>query len=277
MSGILEPIRTESVDFDVFESFEHSSSEVASHQPAQEALVSALLVGGENHDQQIENLVRLESKSQGVGLPQEEQSKYSYVRFLKPAIDKVTAGVLLLLLSPLFLPIAAMVKLTSRGPVFFVQERTGYLGRRFKLYKFRTMVQNAEELKKDLMAQNIFGKDSPDFKLKKDPRITRIGSFLRKTSLDELPNLINVIKGDMSLIGPRPTSFKATTYRKRHLSRLATTPGLTGLWQVSGRADIDFDDRSELDVQYIRDISLSNDVSICFKTLGVVFSRRGAY
>lgn len=277
MSISTEPIRASASQYKVLDDVESKIVDPSDRLSKQEPLVSALLVGGECPEKQIENLVRLESASQGVDLPREDRPRYSYVRFLKPMLDRSTATVLLLILMPLFLPIAAAVKLTSRGSVFFIQERTGYLGRRFKLFKFRTMVQNAEELKKDLMAENIFGKDSPDFKLKKDPRITRVGAFLRKTSLDELPNLINVIRGDMSLIGPRPTSFKATTYRKNHLPRLATTPGLTGLWQVSGRADINFDDRSQLDVEYIKSISLLNDISICYKTLEVVVSRRGAY
>ena len=240
-------------------------------------LVSSLLSGAGDLGAQLEQLVRDESALQGIQLAKETQSRLSYARFVKPLLDRLIAGSALVFLFPLFILIALAVKLASRGPVLFVQQRTGYLGRRFALYKFRTMVENAEELKKDLLTDNIFSEDSPDFKLKKDPRITPIGLFLRKTSLDELPNLVNVFLGDMSLVGPRPTSFKATTYRKKHLSRLAATPGLTGLWQVSGRADVDFDERSELDAHYTRNMSFSTDLHIFCKTFTVVFSHRGAY
>ena len=249
------------------------SGETANEDP----IVSSLLTGTKDIGGQIEALVRHESALQGVSIDRETAPRFSYVRFVKPVIDRVVAAIALIFLLPVFVSIALAIKLTSRGPVFFVQRRTGYLGRRFSLYKFRTMVQNAEDLKKDLMAENIFGEDSPDFKLKDDPRITRIGSFLRKSSLDELPNLINVLLGDMSLVGPRPTSFKATTYRKSHLPRLAATPGLTGLWQVSGRADVDFDERSDLDAHYIRIMSFQTDLHIFCKTVSVVFKRRGAY
>ena len=240
-------------------------------------IVSSLLTGKYPLEADIEQLVRAECAERGVQLPLETAGATSYVRFWKPLKDRVLALGALIFLLPAFIPIALAIKLTSRGPVFFVQERTGYLGRRFNLFKFRTMVENAEALKQDLMAENIFADGSPDFKLKKDPRVTRVGAFLRKTSLDELPNLINIIRGDMSIVGPRPTSFKATTYRKHHLPRLATTPGLTGLWQVSGRADVDFDDRSKLDTQYIQDVTLRGDVHIIWKTVTAIFNRKGAY
>ena len=240
-------------------------------------IVSSLLSGTKNLGKELEDLVRDESALQGIALPRESNRTLSYARFTKPLLDKLFAALALLFFLPVFLLVAIAIKATSQGPIFFVQQRTGYLGRRFALYKFRTMVVNAEELKKELMDRNIFDEGSPDFKLKNDPRITRIGAFLRKTSIDELPNLINVLRGDMSLVGPRPTSFKATTYRKSHLPRLAATPGLTGLWQVSGRADVDFDERSELDTHYIRNLSFKTDLHISCKTIGVVFYRRGAY
>ena len=243
----------------------------------EDPLVASLLSGAGDIGDELKQLVRDESALQGIQLASETRSRFSYARLAKPFLDRLIALATLLFLLPMFLLIALAIKLTSRGPIFFVQQRTGYLGERFALYKFRTMVENAEELKKDLLSENIFGDGSPDFKLKQDPRVTRIGLFLRKTSLDELPNLINVLLGDMSLVGPRPTSFKATTYRKTHLSRLAATPGLTGLWQVSGRADIDFDERSEMDAHYIRNMSFSTDVHIFCKTFTVVFSHRGAY
>lgn len=272
-----EPLRAEAVDYSLSEEALDVRQEVADSVQIDDPLVSSLLTGAADVEKEIELLVRKECALQDVRLPKESGRWYSYARFLKPALDRFAAAILLVILMPVFIPVAIAVKLTSEGPVFFVQKRTGYLGRRFSLIKFRTMVQNAEELKKELMAHNIFGSDSPDFKLKKDPRITPIGTFLRKTSLDELPNLINVLRGDMSLIGPRPTSFKATTYRKKHLPRLATTPGLTGLWQVSGRADVDFDERADLDVEYIQNVSFQSDVHITCKTISVVFTSRGAY
>lgn len=195
----------------------------------------------------------------------------------KRFIDAAIASTVLLFLAPLMLIIAAAVKLTSKGPVFYAQDRTGYLGRRFKMYKFRTMVTNADQLKAQLAHLNHQGKDSPDFKVRKDPRITSVGRFLRKYSLDELPQFYNVIKGDMRLVGPRPTSFSADTYNDDHLVRLAAPPGLTGIWQISGRSDIDFDQRVVLDYQYIRRQSALQDVKILFKTPLVVLKGDGAY
>lgn len=240
-------------------------------------LVSVLLNGQKDTNEEIEKLVRAECSRQNVDIPKDSTSRLSYVRFWKPVFDRVLALLSLVLFFPLCLPIAVAIKLSSPGPIFFVQQRTGYLGRRFSLIKFRTMVHNAEELKGSLISENVFSEDSPDFKLKKDPRVTAVGAFLRKTSLDELPNLINVLRGDMSLIGPRPTSFKPTTYRQNHLPRLAAMPGLTGLWQVSGRADVDFDDRTLLDVQYINDISIWEDSRILWETVAVILRQKGAY
>ncbi len=143
------------------------------------------------------------------------------------------------------------------------------------MFKFRTMVQNAEELKKELAHLNQL--NWPDFKAADDPRITRVGAFLRKTSLDELPQLLNVIRGDMSLVGPRPTSFHANTYDLWHTERLEVVPGITGIWQVSGRSDVDFDERVRLDREYIRRQSIMLDLKILFLTISAVVLRRGAY
>lgn len=167
-------------------------------------------------------------------------------------VDAAGALILLLLLAPVLLAIALLIKWHSPGPVFFVQQRTGYRGRRFGMIKFRTMVANAEALKESLRHLNKHGANSVDFKIDNDPRVTPIGRWLRQTSLDELPNLINVVLGDMRLVGPRPTSFNASRYHRHHLGRLSTYPGMTGLWQISGRSDVDFDDRVTLDMQYIR-------------------------
>src|ERR1044071_5601927 len=153
---------------------------------------------------------------------------------------------LVLLTLPLWLPIngiiALIIQVTSPGaPVMFKQLRTGKGGRRFNMYKFRTMIPNAEELKSKYAHLNEL--QWPDFKITNDPRITRVGKILRKTSLDELPQILNVVQGDMSLVGPRPTSFSAKTYDLWHTERLDVTPGLTGLWQVIGRASTEFDER----------------------------------
>lgn len=186
------------------------------------------------------------------------------------------ALVLLALLSPLLLALALAVKLNSPGPVLFIQQRTGYRGRCFGMYKFRTMVANAEALKESVRHLNKHGADAIDFKIDKDPRVTPLGHWLRRSSLDELPNLFNVVVGDMRLVGPRPTSFNAYRYEDQHLSRLSIYPGMTGLWQISGRSDIDFDQRVALDLRYIAEQSLWLDVKILLLTPFKVFSGHGA-
>lgn len=195
----------------------------------------------------------------------------------KQYFDASIALILLLGLSPLMILIALAIKLESRGPVFFVQYRTGYLGRRFKMYKFRTMVENADQLKSQLNHLNHHEKQSPDFKIKDDPRITSIGKILRKLSLDELPQFLNVVIGDMRLVGPRPTSFSADTYEPGQLSRLAVYPGLTGLWQISGRSNISFDDRVALDCKYILEQSPMLDLKILLQTPVAIIQGDGAY
>lgn len=195
----------------------------------------------------------------------------------KRLIDATIATLIVAFFAPLMMFIAIAIKLTSKGPVFFAQDRTGYMGRRFKMYKFRTMVQNAEELKAAMGHLNHHAQQSPDFKVKNDPRITPVGLFLRKYSLDELPQFYNVIKGDMRLVGPRPTSFGVERYEQHHLSRLASPPGLTGIWQISGRSNIDFDGRVELDRDYIRKQSPVQDIKILIKTPMAVLKGDGAY
>ena len=179
------------------------------------------------------------------------------------------------LLLPLFAIVALLIRFDSPGaPVWFVQKRTGKNGERFNMCKFRTMVPNAEAMKKELMHLNEL--QWPDFKITNDPRITRIGKFLRKSSLDELPQLLNVLNGSMSLVGPRPTSFSADTYSPEHLRRLEVVPGLTGLWQIIGRASMEFDERVELDVNYIERRGLLLDIMILVKTVTAVLEQRGA-
>jgi len=157
----------------------------------------------------------------------------------------------------------------------FKQLRTGKGGRRFNMYKFRTMVPNAEELKSKYAHLNEL--QWPDFKITNDPRITSVGRFLRNTSLDEMPQLFNVLIGDMSLVGPRPTSFGAETYKLWHTERLDVPPGLTGLWQIIGRAQVEFDDRLRLDIAYIEHRCLWLDINILMRTALAVFSQKGAH
>jgi lipopolysaccharide/colanic/teichoic acid biosynthesis glycosyltransferase len=198
-----------------------------------------------------------------------------YFLVIKPTLDRVLAGILLIALAPFLLIVALAIKLQDGGPVFFVQSRTGYLGQRFPLLKFRTMVPDAEQAKASLAHLNLH-RGSPDFKAANDPRITPVGRMLRSWSLDELPNLVNVLRGELSLVGPRPTSFDVSTYASRHLTRLAVRPGITGLWQVSGRALIGFDRRCELDEAYIRQASLWTDLVLLARTAGAVLRRQGA-
>jgi lipopolysaccharide/colanic/teichoic acid biosynthesis glycosyltransferase len=180
------------------------------------------------------------------------------------------------ILLPVFLLIALLIKIESpNGPTIFAQDRTGKHGKRFKMYKFRSMVPNAEELKKELAYLNEL--KWPDFKITNDPRVTRVGNILRKTSLDELPQLLNVLKGDMSLVGPRPTSFTADTYDLWQTARLDVVPGITGLWQIIGRGETEFHERLRLDIAYIKHRSLWLDIQILFRTVWVVVSQRGAY
>ncbi|MCA9969286.1 MAG: sugar transferase [Anaerolineales bacterium] len=177
---------------------------------------------------------------------------------------------------PLFALCALLIKLESPGgPVMFKQKRTGKGGHPFDIYKFRTMVPNAEELKKELAHLNEL--QWPDFKITHDPRITRMGRFLRKTSLDELPQLLNVLRGEMSLVGPRPTSFSPETYDLWHTERLDVMPGITGLWQIMGRGAMEFDDRVRLDVAYIERRCLWLDVQILLRTFTAVLQQRGAH
>jgi lipopolysaccharide/colanic/teichoic acid biosynthesis glycosyltransferase len=177
--------------------------------------------------------------------------------------------------SALMILVAIAIKITSPGgPVVFTQWRTGKNGTRFPMYKFRTMLPNAEELKKTYAHLNEL--QWPDFKITNDPRITSVGKILRKTSLDELPQLFNVLRGEMSLVGPRPTSFGADTYKLWHTERLDVLPGVTGLWQIVGRGAIEFDDRLRMDIAYIDRRGFWLDIVILFKTISAVFKQRGA-
>ncbi len=193
---------------------------------------------------------------------------------LKRIFDIVVVLAVLPLVIPVALICALAVRLDSPGPVIMRQSRTGQHGHRFKMYKFRTMVANAEELKASLAHLNIL--PPPDFKIPNDPRITRVGRFLRKSSLDELPQLLNVLVGDMSLVGPRPTSFAASTYRLWHMERLEVRPGITGIWQVRARGTSTFDERLRMDIEYIDHMSLLLDLQIILLTIGSLVRRTGA-
>jgi lipopolysaccharide/colanic/teichoic acid biosynthesis glycosyltransferase len=192
----------------------------------------------------------------------------------KRALDLTLCALALPVVLPVGLLCALAIRLESPGPMLFAQQRTGQHGVRFPMFKFRTMVQNAEELKASLQHLNIL--PPPDFKIPNDPRITRIGGFLRKTSLDELPQILNVIRGEMSIVGPRPTSFAASTYDLWHSERLEVVPGITGLWQIKGRGTMTFDERLRLDIEYIERRSTMLDLRLIAETALPVFKGSGA-
>ncbi|WUS95537.1 sugar transferase [Streptomyces sp. NBC_00708] len=195
---------------------------------------------------------------------------------LKAAVDRAGAACGLIALSPLLLLIAAAVRLTSKGPVFHRQIRQGRHNHPFVMWKFRTMVVDAEQRKARLAAANE--NDGPMFKMRRDPRVTRLGRLLRRSSLDELPQLINVLLGDMSLVGPRPPlPDEVSRYDERELRRLAVKPGLTGLWQVSGRSDLSWQETVSLDLWYVDNWSVATDMGLMARTLRAVTDGRGAY
>ena len=210
-----------------------------------------------------------------LGFESEATRGFSFYEAIKRLIDITCSFVGILVLSPLFIIIAIIIKFTSKGPVFFSQKRVGRNGKEFDMYKFRSMVVNAEELKEKLAAQNEMS--GPMFKMKDDPRVTKVGKFIRKTSIDELPQLWNVLKGNMSLVGPRPSlpkevaQFEDWMYR-----RLDVKPGLTCYWQVSGRNNIDFEDWMKLDIKYVDERNLWIDIKLIFKTVGVLFGDKNA-
>lgn len=194
----------------------------------------------------------------------------------KRALDLIVAPPVLLILSPLMLVLGLAVKLTSRGPVFFKQERAGIRGKPFICWKFRTMVADAESQKKDLLQYNE--RSGVAFKMKNDPRVTRVGRFLRKTSLDELPQLFNVLRGEMSLVGPRPLPVEEALQQDTwHNTRLDVAPGMTCLWQVSARHNNSFDTWARLDIEYVRNRSLWLDLKLLLLTIPAVLSTRGAH
>ncbi|OPF50876.1 multidrug MFS transporter [Clostridium baratii] len=200
----------------------------------------------------------------------EDHLKMELYYFFKRFIDVIGAFLGIVVLSPIILIISILIKLDSNGPILFSQDRVGKDKKVFKMYKFRSMVVNAEELKSKLKEQNEMS--GPMFKMKEDPRVTKIGKFIRKTSIDELPQLINVIKGEMSLVGPRPSLPKEVEqFEPWMMERFQVKPGLTCYWQVYGRNDIDFEDWMKLDIKYVRERNIFIDLKLIFKTVFVLF------
>jgi exopolysaccharide biosynthesis polyprenyl glycosylphosphotransferase len=194
---------------------------------------------------------------------------------IKRVFDVISSSLMMILCLPGLAVLAAWIKLDSLGPVFYASRRVGKKGRVFTCCKLRTMVSNADDLKESLRTRNE--RDGPFFKIEKDPRLTRVGKFLRRYSLDELPQLWNVLKGDMSLVGPRPHPIDDfERYSLEHLRRLDVKPGLTGLWQVTARQDPSFETNLELDLEYIENWSLSLDIQILIKTVPEVFRASGS-
>jgi exopolysaccharide biosynthesis polyprenyl glycosylphosphotransferase len=199
-----------------------------------------------------------------------------WARLFKRGIDVLGSTFLLLIMSPLLALVAIAIKIDTPGAVIFHQQRVGRNGRLFKLYKFRTMVKDADQLKNQL--RHLNEAEGPMFKIRDDPRVTRVGRFLRRTSLDELPQFWNTLRGDMSLVGPRPAlPDEVAEYADWHRQRLATAPGITGLWQVSGRSDLPFDEMVLLDIYYIENWSPLLDLSILLRTVPRVIAGSGAY
>lgn len=196
--------------------------------------------------------------------------------YVKRGIDVILSTIALVVLSPLFLILAILIKLDSKGPVFFLHTRIGKNGKNIKIYKFRTMVTNAEELIKEFTPEQM-KEYKENYKLTNDPRITKIGKFLRKTSLDELPQLINIIKGDLSIIGPRPVvKDELEKYGENMAKFLSVTPGLTGNWAANGRNNTTYEERMKLELEYVDNISLKTDIKIFFQTIYAVIKKEGA-
>lgn len=203
------------------------------------------------------------------------EGKKTVYLFVKRAMDIVLSLLGLIVLSPLFLVVAIAIKLDSKGPVFFNQTRVGKDAQLFTMYKFRSMCEDAEARQKDLIELNE--RDGPVFKIRNDPRVTRVGEFIRKTCIDELPQLLNIVKGDMSIVGPRPLpqyeAEKCTEYQRQ---RLAVIPGLTCYWQVCVREKVNFDEWVEMDLEYIRERSFWVDMKLFFETFRVILKHEGS-
>lgn len=195
---------------------------------------------------------------------------------VKRTVDIVASVAGLIVLLPIFLLTAAAILIEDGVPVFFIQERNGLDGKVFRMYKFRSMCKNAPCIHKTMLEKNEL--DGPAFKMKNDPRITKVGKFIRRTSIDELPQLLNIIKGEMSIVGPRPLpTYETAGLNRYQRQRMKVKPGLTCYWQCSGRNDIPFDEWMELDMKYIKEASVGTDMKIILKTIKAVVSGGGAY
>jgi len=211
-----------------------------------------------------------------LGVVWRERRKLGYESTIKRGLDLALAVLGLVAIVPIWIAIVIAVKIDSPGPAIFVQDRVGHKGRRFRFYKFRSMYVDAEQRMSDLQSKNEVS--GPVFKMRRDPRVTRVGAFLRRTSLDELPQLLNVLKGEMSLVGPRPAlPNEVEQYRPTDALRLGVKPGLTCLWQISGRSTVGFDRWMEYDREYVQRLSLRLDLSILLRTVGAVLSCKGAF
>lgn len=205
-----------------------------------------------------------------------ENQKVTYL-ISKRLLDIIGAIIGLIILSLVLLVVALLIKIEDpKGPIFFAQKRVGKNGKEFKMYKFRSMVTDAETKLEELLKYNEV--EGAMFKMKDDPRVTKVGKFIRKTSIDELPQLFNVLKGDMSLVGPRPPlPREVKEYSKYDMQRLLVTPGCTGLWQVSGRSKLGFNEMVELDIEYIKNRSIRTDINIILKTFLIIFKNDDAF
>ncbi|MBC8061953.1 MAG: sugar transferase [Clostridiaceae bacterium] len=202
------------------------------------------------------------------------EKNYAYLIF-KRLVDVIGSLVGLILLIPTLVLTSILIKLESDGPIIFSQERVGFNGKIFKMYKFRSMVSNSEELKASLMKLNEMS--GPMFKIKRDPRVTMVGRFIRKTSIDELPQLINVLRGEMSLVGPRPNlPIEVSRFSEYHRQKLLVKPGLTCYWQVMGRTSIGFEEWMDLDIKYICERNTWIDIKLIIKTILILFGDENA-
>ena len=224
------------------------------------------------------NISRSENKdfTEGIEISKILERESKLYLFIKRSIDIICSLAGIIVLSPIFLIVAVLIKIEEpKGSIFFCQERNGQHPNTFKMYKFRSMVHNAEELLKDLQHKNE--QTGPAFKMADDPRITKVGKFIRKTSLDELPQLFNILKGDMSLVGPRPPiPREVREYNSYQMQRLLVKPGLTCIWQVSGRNNIGFDEWVDMDLEYIKTRNLLLDIKLILKTVKVLFGDSNA-
>lgn len=232
-------------------------------------ITSALDIGG--HELQIRNI-------QGVTVLTIRMPQYTpFTKLCKRIFDIVVSVVALILSSIITIPTAIAIKMEDHGPVFYTQERVGLRGKRFRMIKFRSMVTNADQLKQQLAEQSGQA-DRFIFKLKDDPRITKVGHFIRRFSIDELPQFFNVLKGDMSVVGPRPPlPEEVARYNRVYATRMFVKPGITGPWQVSGRSDLSAEESERLDVNYVQNWSLMGDVVLILRTVGAVLGHKGAY